>query len=316
MRRWTPLAPDSRRVPDPQPTVEQMSSVSELSDARFLGLSTAEDPTLYRFAVRDHLARMDGRLYGGTAIAASITVAELVTARTPLWMTTQFVSTAPPGATITVRAEVLAEGGRASQLRVTGADELGQVMFASLGATGRPTDDLADGMFEQPPVVDAPEEAPPWEGPFRAMAEQAGMHADGPVFPTDVGFHTALEFRAPRIRSHPDAAPGRMCLWARRRDGGPATPAVIAYMADLVPLSVSEALGVVAIGTSLDNTIRIGRPIAPDWVLLDLRPHLSAGGFGHGAVHAWSADGHLLGTASQTAVLRRFDLSMLRLRPT
>lgn len=280
------------------------------SDADFLGLTAGDDPTSYRFVVRNHLARLDGRLYGGTAIAASITVAELVTGRRPLWMTTQFVSTAPPQATITVSAEVLAEGGRTSQVRVTGTDEAGEVMFASLGATGRLTDDIPTAFFESPPSVDPPAESPPWEGPFSAMTKATDVE-DGPSwFPTGVGFHTALEFRAPRIRSHPDDGPGRMCLWARRCDGGPATPAIIAFMADLVPLSVSEALGVVAIGMSLDNTIRVGRIVDTDWVLLDLRPHLAVGGFGHGAVHAWSVDGRLLGTAGQSAVLRPFDLSV------
>lgn len=285
------------------------------SDVQFLGLVAQYDPTRFRFVVRDHLARLDGRLYGGTAIAASIAVAELVTGRAPLWMTTQFVATAPPDATITVAAEVLAEGGRASQVRVTGSDDLGEVMFASLGATGRLTDDLESAFFERPPEVDAPDEADAWEGPFRALTEQLGIDADPSWIPTEVGFHNALEFRRPRIHSHPDPGPGRICLWVRRCDGGPATPAIIAYMADLVPLSVSDALGVVALGTSLDNTIRVGRAIETDWVLLDLRPHLAVGGFGHGAVHAWSTDGNLLATAGQTAALRRFDASMLRLPP-
>lgn len=286
------------------------------SDADFLGLAATEDPTRFRFLVADHLARLDGRLYGGTAIAASIAVAEMTSGRAPLWMTTQFVSTAPAGATVTVAAEVLADGGRASQIRVTGTAG-GEVMFASLGATGRLTDDLDDASFERPPTVDPPERSPAWEGPFRSMARHAEGSDDGeewPAIPTDVGFHTALEFREPRIHAHPDDGPGRMCLWARRRDRGPATPAVIAYMADLVPLSVAEALGVVTIGTSLDNTIRVGVGVATDWVLLDLRPHFAVGGFGHGTVHAWNQDGDLLGTASQSAVLRRFDLAMLGLR--
>ena len=42
------------------------------SDVQFLGLVAQDDPTRFRFVVRDHLARLDGRLYGGTAIAASI----------------------------------------------------------------------------------------------------------------------------------------------------------------------------------------------------------------------------------------------------
>lgn len=34
-----------------------------------------------------------------------------------------------------------------------------------------------------------------------------------------------------------------------------------------------------------------------------MRPHLAAGGYGHGSVHLWTEDGHLLATASQTAAM-------------
>ena len=93
----------------------------------------------------------------------------------------------------------------------------------------------------------------------------------------------------------------------RRRDGGPITPAIAAYMADMVPMSVAHACGVLAGGTSLDNSIRIGTFVETDWVLLDLRPHLAVGDYGHGAAHVWSRDGHLMATASQTASMMRFD---------
>ena len=136
-----------------------------------------------------------------------------------------------------------------------------------------------------------------------------------PVVPMDVGFHNVLEFREPEILDHPDDGPGRMCLWVRRRDGGVATPAIVAFMADLVPLSLSLALGIVAAGMSLDNTIRIGEHVPTGWVLLDLRPHLSIGGFGHGVAHAWTPDGHLLATASQTAAMRTFDIAAMSKGP-
>ena len=84
-----------------------------------------------------------------------------------------------------------------------------------------------------------------------------------------------------------------------------------AYLADMVPLSVALACGVMAGGTSLDNTIRIGSFVDTEWVLLDLRPHLAAGDYGHGTAHLWSESGHLLATASQTASMIRFDPTQL-----
>ena len=39
-------------------------------------------------------------------------------------------------------------------------------------------------------------------------------------------------------------------------------------------------------------------------LLLDVRIHAVAHGFGHGLVHMWAEDGTLLGTASQSAIVR------------
>ena len=46
-------------------------------------------------------------------------------------------------------------------------------------------------------------------------------------------------------------------------------------------------------------------------VLVDLRPHLAIGDYGHGAAHIWSETGNLLATASQTASMLHFDVSAM-----
>lgn len=278
------------------------------TDAGFLGLVTGEGPGQFRFTVENHLSRLDGRLYGGTAIAVSITAAELVSERGALWMTTQFVSTAPHGAVVSVLAEVLAPGKRTSQVRVTGTDTDGAVVFASLGATGVPRDGGLTGEFEHAPTVEPPDAAERWASPFSGMARFAGEGFTPPPFPEGVGFTSVIELRHPTILGHPDPGPGRLCLWVRRRDRQPITAAVAAYMADMVPLSVAHGCEVVAGGTSLDNSVRIGRFVESEWILVDLRPHLAFGDYGHGAAHIWSEDGQLMATASQTASMIRFDL--------
>ena len=55
-----------------------MSSEHGTTDVDFLGLVADGDPGRFRFTVRNHLSRLDARLYGGTAIAVSLTAAELV----------------------------------------------------------------------------------------------------------------------------------------------------------------------------------------------------------------------------------------------
>jgi acyl-CoA thioesterase II len=285
-----------------------MSSEHGTTDVDFLGLVADDDPGRFRFTVRNHLSRLDARLYGGTAIAVSLTAAELVSQRAPLWMTTQFVSTAPADAEISVHAEVLAPGRRTNQVRVTATDESGAIMFASLGATGIHRPDGLTGTFEHAPVVTPPGESEPRGGPFATMLRNAGI-TEMPPLPEGVGFASVVEFREPEVLSHPDPGPSRMCMWVRRRDGVPLTPATAAFIADMVPLSVAHGAGLVAGGISLDNTIRIGAFEPSEWVLVDLRAHFAAGGYGHGAAQLWSESGQLLGTASQTASMFRFDMS-------
>jgi acyl-CoA thioesterase len=49
------------------------------------------------------------------------------------------------------------------------------------------------------------------------------------------------------------------------------------------------------------------RLVPTEWVLLDVRIHGIANGFGHGLVHLWSEDGTLLATASQSVIVRYWD---------
>lgn len=276
------------------------------SDAEFLGLEPGATPGDFHFSVSNHLARLDGRLYGGTAIAVSIAAAELVSQRPATWMTTQFVSTAGANERITVRAEVLAPGRRTNQVRVTGTDGSGAVMFASLGATGHHRVDGLSGTFDHAPRVSPPDASERRDGPFATMLRNAGIE-DPPPLPEGVGFNSVVEFREPELHSHPDPGPGRVCMWVRRRDGVHVTAATVAFMADMVPLSVAHGCGVVAGGISLDNTIRIGAFEATEWVLVDLRAHMVAGDYGHGLAHIWSESGQLLATAGQSASMFRFD---------
>lgn len=276
------------------------------SDAALLGLRADERPGRFHFTVEPHLSRLDGHLYGGTAIAASIAAAEQVTGRHALWMTTQFVSTAPPGADIVVDVDVLAPGNRTSQVRVTGTSD-GAVMFASLGATGVHRETGLHGSFERRPDVARPEEASAFGSPFELMSREVSPDIPLPPVPEGVGFTSVVEFRVPEVRSHPDPGPGRLCVWARRRDRRPVTPAVAAFIADMVPLSIAAACEVLGRGVSLDNSIRVGSFEPTEWVLVDLRPHLAVGDYGHGVAHLWSESGHLLGTASQSATMSRLD---------
>lgn len=277
------------------------------SDTDFLGLVQGADPGHFSFKVEKHLARLDYKLYGGTAIAASIAASEILTDRQALWMTTQYVATAPADTEISLHAEVLAPGKRTNQVRVTGTDGDGAVMFASLGATGIPHTEGLTGQFDHFPFVVPIAEAEPWTSLFTGLKKFAPPELTLPPFPEDVGFNTVMDIRHAALLDQRRSTPGRICLWVRRKDREPITAAIAAFMADMVPLGIAHALELIAAGTSLDNTIRIGHFEPTEWILIDLRPHLSAGGYAYGMAHIWNQVGELLATASQTASMIQFD---------
>ena len=93
-------------------------------------------------------------------------------------------------------------------------------------------------------------------------------------------------------------------MWARLPEVLDMSAATLAVLGDYVPFGVGQALGKMAGGTSLDNTLRVARLVPTEWVLLDIQVHTIQNGFGHGLVHLWSEDGTLLAIASQSCVVR------------
>ena len=131
-------------------------------------------------------------------------------------MTTQFVSTAPANADIAVAVEVLAAGGRTSQVRVTGTDAAGTVMFASLGATGNLSTEMPSAFFERMPTVSSPEDADRWGGPFATIAKMLPEGVEMPEVPMDVGFHHVLDII---FKARPPVFGDRLHLHANGRLG-------------------------------------------------------------------------------------------------
>jgi acyl-CoA thioesterase len=222
-------------------------------------------------------------------------LAELATARAALWTTVQFIDGATQvGDRLACTTEVLAEGRSAAQVRVTARVD-GREVFCALGATARRKPGRIEAGFETFPVVPAPESSPPFQLPI----------------PTALRSQRARVLRNIEMRN---AAPlggsttprQHLTIWARV-PGRPATPAVQAYLADMVPLSITRAAGRAGGGTSIDNTMRFSGATADEWILLELDPHLASGGYGHGTVLVWSPEGELLGAGSQTSSLILFD---------
>jgi acyl-CoA thioesterase len=236
------------------------------------------------------LCRFDGALYGGTGVAATVMAMEAATQRDALWVVTQFVASTQAGSRIEWETQTLAAGHRVSQLSVV-ARSGDTTLFCGLGATADPRPDGLDGQYLQMPVVPAPDESPGLLiGPGRPALR-------------DKGFNRNLEYREAAVTDN------GVLLWARRTDGSPLTRAGIAYLADMVPMAIARAAGKFGAGFSLDNALRFATVPPEQWVLLDLRGELASLGYGHGSFTAWTIDGTLVATGSQSAMMKAmFDL--------
>ncbi|QYG93212.1 thioesterase family protein [Iamia sp. SCSIO 61187] len=237
------------------------------------------------FTLTPALARVDGALYGGTGVAASVLAMEAATQRDALWVVTQFIAPAHVGDVIELQTTELALGGRIAQLDVR-AHVGDRLTFCALGSTAHPRPGGLTGQYVPMPAVSPPDDSAPM--PF------------GPADEDWVGEGRRLEYRraAPLGEAPPS---GTLRLWARLRGIEELTPAGVAYLADMVPPALAHAVGRMGGGFSLDNSLRFGALPPTEWLLLDLQGELAAAGYGHGRFTAWTPDGALVATGSQTA---------------
>jgi acyl-CoA thioesterase len=257
------------------------------SDLEWLGLHRV-GPGHWTFELTPALSRFDGKFYGGTGIAISTAVMEAESGRPALWTSTQFVASGLTGDRFDCRVEILAEGRRTSQTRVSGwhGDRL---VFTALGAAGERRPGLLEAQFGDKPDVPHPESCPPWL-PKLPMPRME---------PTREGMGW-LALSDARMADESGA------MWLRLKDRS-LTRSSMAFLADMVPSGVVRAAGRLGAGTSLDNTMRYAAEPDDDWMLIDVDPQHISGGYLHGAARVWSPSGALMAIASQTAGLVMFD---------
>lgn len=265
---------------------DEPASYPRPADLELIPLAPAGKPGDFCFELTPGLARPDGALYGGTGAAVSVMAMEAATQRDALWVVTQFVAQAHVGESIDVRVDTLAMGGRIAQLQVTG--NVGdRAIFNSLGATAHPRPDGLTGQYLPMPEVSTAEDSGPM--PFGPGSGEG----------REMAFTRRLEFRQATYAEEQPA--GSLALWARLHDVDELTRAGIGYLADMVPPAIARAAGKVGGGFSLDNSLRFADVPPTEWILLDLRGELASNGYGHGSFTAWTPEGVLVATGSQTA---------------
>lgn len=258
----------------------------------FYGLRPTEDPVVWHLPVEVRLCSGTGFLFGGAGLGSCVEALERSTQRPAVWATAQFLDFAPPGKTLEITVTEAVRGHQVSQARAVGRVDGDEILTVN-AALGR-RDVPFHGSWSEMPDVPPPEECPPRE----LLEHHHGTIAD------------AIEMRIAKGR-HPSELPGppgdgRAALWVRIAGLDLTQSSLLAIFGDFVPMGIGQALGERAGGNSLDNTLRIANRHPTDWILADVRVHAVNDGFGHGLIHLWAQDGVLLGTASQSTIVRKW----------
>ncbi len=233
-------------------------------------------------------------LFGGAGLGLGIAALEAVTGRPTVWAAAQYLSYARPGTRLALQVTVPVAGNHTSQARVVASDGTREIFTVNAALGGRPHD--MAGQWAAMPDVPGPLDCPTVEHGWPRTGRDMHGNFDEHV--------AAGRFGVARTTGGP-SDDGIARLWVRPRGAaiGFDRPH-LAVVADFLPSGLGNALGANAGGNSLDNTIRFGRQVATEWVLLDIRIHAVVDGFAHGRLHQFAEDGTLLATASQSMILR------------
>lgn len=235
-----------------------------------------------------------GTLQGGAGLGATTAAMEIVTGRPTIWATAQYLSFASGTESLNIDVNVEVSGYNTSQVRCV-LSRSGQEILTTHAAMGS-RDTTMDDRWDQPLTVAAPNDCPR----YRFFERGAGHLGD------------LSDFRLAHGRQLDDIAiskkkgDGSFALWVKCWEGSRmVTSSDIAFIGDFMPLGFADAIGAPFAGNSLDNTIRIGTLVPTQWVLISIRVHQVANGFGHGSASLWAESGTLLGNVSQTSVMRQ-----------
>jgi acyl-CoA thioesterase len=218
---------------------------------------------------------------------------EATTERPIVWSTAQYLSFARPPSVLDIDVIVPAAGRQVAQARAVGHVGDGEILTVNGALGDRPFE--AHGAWATMPDVPRPEDCGPRQ--FRNMQNNEHIMSR---------FDQRLAKGRNPMELDGTPGDGTAALWVRLPEGVEVSGATLAILGDYVPFAIGQTLGIGAGGTSLDNTLRIARPVPTEWVLLDVHIHAVERGFAHGRVHLWAEDGTLLAIASQSAIVRRW----------
>lgn len=250
----------------------------------------------FRCTFSRQLLAPPGHLQGGAGLGLAIAAMERASGRPIAWATAQYLRFLMGRAELEISVTLEVEGHQTTQARaVIHEASSGDEILMVLGVLGRRTTAF-DGHWLQMPDVPRALDCPVYD----VFAHRPG-HVGGVLDVRRASGRQGLE-----VLGAPGSADSAM--WVRfARGNHEHTPGELTFIGDLLPVGFNEPYGSLYAGSSIDNTLRFGPRSTGEWVLLDCRMEQTANGFGYGRGHLWSERGELLGTASQTMVMRMKD---------
>lgn len=259
----------------------------------FLGLQSTHNPHRWVLPIVPNICTRADFLFGGCGLAACVAALEATTGRPLVWATAQYLSYANFPSIMDIDVIIPVAGKQTTQARAVGHVFDREVLTVNAALGTREFE--FEGQWSVMPSVPAPADCPPmppWPG------------VEGRI---DTRFEIRIAHGSVGRRDGEPSADGRSALWVRVASGLEMSAAALAIVADWMPSGIGQALGRWAGGNSLDNTVRILRPVPTTWVLCDIRIDGVQRGFAHGHILLWSETGVLMATGGQSAIVRVFE---------
>ncbi len=274
----------------PEPDIAALDS----SKVDLFRLDAADVPNRFAWTPSSTVLTPARTVQGGAGLGAATEAMERVTGRPTIWATAQYLSFAAETDPIDIEVNVEVSGHNTAQARCTLSRD-GREILTAHAALGRRDLDLA-GVWSAPPDVASPEDCPR----YRFFEHGHGHLGDL------VDIRLASGRQLDEIGDTGARGDGSFAIWMRAWSDADhlVTTPELAFIGDFMPLGYADAIGQPFAGNSLDNTLRVGRSGRTDWILLATHVDQVANGFGHGRANLWGQDGTLLGSVSQSSIMR------------
>ena len=211
----------------------------------WLGLEPTHNPMRWVLPITPGISTGHQFLFGGCGLGAAIAALEGSSGRPVVWATAQYLSYANPPSIMDIDVTIAVEGKQVTQARAVGHVGDREILTVNAALGVRPLE--AGGQWAEMPEVPGPDEC----------ERRISRHetTDSIMERIDVRLADARSFED---LPGPPSEGGRSALWARIPDVLDMSAATLAILGDYVPFGIGQALGAMAGGNSLDNTLRVG----------------------------------------------------------